>query len=289
MILDFAKFKDVFETTKGPGYPTYKPKYGKSAQTPIKNKIKVFTMPPSGGVFGKRVLKHYGLGAEGKGQAICPKTLGNANSCPVCEWIAAAHDSGDPLKVKKADSLRQGERFYLFVADIDLLEKENKKFVGVYDAPPSIYRKIVSDMVANDFDFTEWKSPVLEISGHEQGVGKPKKLEISIALHKMSAQIIELDPKEWLDLFPNEADLVKIPTPEQLSALLHGKEDDEQDSKWEKEEKKPEEKKEEPKLDLKTQLQQEKKEEPKAEEKKEVPAASSEPKKRPTLDDLLKK
>ena len=299
MIQNFQKFAELFEQSKGPGYPTYKPQYGKSAQTPAKNKIKVFSMPPTGGVFGKRVLKHYGLGNEGKGSALCPKTTGNSNSCPVCDWIAAAHESDDPVKVKKADKLRASERYYIFVANIDLLQKENKKYVGVYDAPPTIYRKIVSDMISNDYDFTEWKSPVLEITAYEQGQNKPKKLEIGVSLHKMSAEILELDPKEWLELFPKEEDLVKIPSPKLLSSLLHGKEeeDDEAGAKWDDSEK-AEVAESTPPVYLKSQLAKEKSE-PEPEQKKADPAksepAKSEPAKtdttkaRPTLDDLLNK
>ena len=218
-IIDMAAMKQKFEASRSAGYPVYKPKYGTGKDNVIENKVKLFSWPPEGGQLGKRVFRHNALGGDGKKTAYCLKTFGPNNFCPICDFVERASKSNDPVMVARAEKIAQKERYNMFVADLDVLDKDKKKFVGVYDSSPGFYRRCVQEMASEDYDFTAWESLPVKIICYRRGQNLPSSVEFGTGM-----RAITLDKDEWLPLIPKIDVVLRAPTPETLTMLLEGRE-----------------------------------------------------------------
>ncbi len=291
-ITDMAAMKRKFEATKSNSGSMWKPKYGANKEEAHENKVKVFSWPPTGGQLGKRVFFHYGLGSDGKKKAICPRTNGIAHKCAACDFIDEAGKSQDPAMVKRAENIKQVERFMILVADLDLYDASKKKYVGAYDCSPNIYRKLMQQMTSENYDFTAWTSLPVKIVGYRRGPGNPSSVELAYGIKEVT-----LVPDEWLPVVPNLAAIVLPPSPEVMQLLVDGKELDEDEPDTTTEEAAPTTTKAEPapvekKVEAKPEPVEEKKEAPvetKTEAPTETAAAPAQPKAKMSLQDLLKK
>lgn len=229
MAVDLNDLKKKFEAAKGAsfGFQSWKPKYGAGKNTPEVSRIKLLSWPPDSenGATGKKVFKHYTLGPEGKDQVICPKTNGMQHPCPVCEEIERLLATGDSLDAKRAEKIKRVERYQLLVVDLDLLEKENKKVVGIFDAAAGYSRRIMSLMLGDWGDFTTWESNVMVLTGYNQGQNLPKKLDFDGSPKKVT-----LDPKEWLPLVPKLNELFIPKSYADISKLVHGEVPDQEEA-----------------------------------------------------------
>lgn len=229
MPVDLKDLKKKFDAAKsaGFGFQSWKPKYGPGKNAPEVNKIKLLSWPPDSenGATGKKVFKHYTLGPEGKDQAVCPKTNGLQHPCPVCEEIERLLATGDALDAKRAEKIKRVERYQLLVIDLDLLEKEGKKVVGIFDAAAGYARRIASLMLGDWGDFTTWESNTMALTGWNQGQNLPKKLEFD-----GSPKRVSLDPKEWLPLVPKLDELFIPKSYAEISKLVHGDTPDQEEA-----------------------------------------------------------
>lgn len=225
MPTDIGKVKEQLANMQGLGFLPYKPEYGPSKDKPKENRIKLFSWPPQGGQLAKRVLKHYGLGSEGKAQVVCPKTFGPTQVCPVCAWVDAANKSEDSTLIERAKKLRNSERYMQIVVDYDeLTAKEPKENVRIFDCAPQVHRKVMETMVSQDHDFTAWESALVCLTCYAVGPNVPKRADFSVALENMKPLFVKFDPQKWLPLMPDLEGLLVAPTAEKLQKLLDGEE-----------------------------------------------------------------
>lgn len=228
MPTDIAKVKEQLANMQGLGFLPYRPEYGPSKDKPKENRIKLFSWPPEGGQVAKRVLKHYGLGHDGKAQIICPRTFGPMHACPVCAWVDAANKSEDNTLIARAKKLRNSERYMQLVVDYDeLTGKEQKEVVRIWDCPPQVHRKIMETMVGQDHDFTAWESALVCLTCYSVGPAVPKRADFSVAMQAMKPLIVKFDSAKWLPLMPDLEGLFVAPSPEKLQKLLDGEDDGE--------------------------------------------------------------
>jgi len=223
-ITDMQALKERFAASSRGGYHEWKPKYGADKDHAIENKIKLFSWPPEGGQLGKRVYQHGALGADGKKTAFCMKTFGVANFCPVCDYIDRAGKSQDAGAIARAEKLAQRERYLMIVADLDALDKEKTKVVGIYNSSPGFYRRCIQEMTSENYDFTGWTSLPVKIICHRRGPGLPSSVEFGTAMREVT-----LDPAEWMPLMPKLDQVIAAPPPNSLVLLLEGREMDETD------------------------------------------------------------
>lgn len=228
MPVDLDQIKQQLENMSGLPFNIIRLKYGPNKDHPFENKLKLLSWPPTGGQLAKKVYKHFGLGPDGYQQAICPKTFGNNEDCPVCNWVDASSRSDDPTLAERIKKLTKGERYMQLCIDWNAFEEEKdpakKMRVGIYDCPPKVHRMIMQTMASQDYDFTLWESALVSVMGYENGPGLPKGVDFKVAMKQMKPEIVELNPEDWLPLVPDLDDAVKSPAPAQLAFLLEGKE-----------------------------------------------------------------
>jgi|SRR6266853_4222091 len=291
-MIDLQEIQKELDNASPLGYKSYKPIYGPSKDKPHENKIKLLSWPPEKGTLAKKVQKHYGLGSDGKRQAICPKTYGHKNVCPICSFIEAATAGGDASLIKRASELGPRERFLQLVInweEVQQLERgESDKMpqVEIYDSPPKVHRDIMQAMATQKHDFTAYKSALVSLICYNQGVGVAKAVSFTITMEQMVPKIVEIDPKQWLPLVPDLEDASRALSPEKLQALLDG--DDDSNSPQESEVKPAAEKEDSIPMQHPTDKKPEPaKEDPKKEEPKPQQAIAAPAAKKKTLADII--
>lgn len=77
-------------------------------------------------VFYSEGFLHFSLGADGKKVATCPKTFGDKNACPICEYVAQLQKSKSKNDKKLADQIKAKRRIYINVLSRDDEEEAPK-------------------------------------------------------------------------------------------------------------------------------------------------------------------
>lgn len=224
-ILDMQAMKERFEASAKKTWPEFKPTYGPDKDHPHENKLKLFSWPPEGGHLGKRIFQHGSLGADGKKTAYCLKTFGANQNCPICAYIEAAAKSDDPVVLARAEKMGQRERYLMLVGNLDLLDKEKKKVVAIYNSAPQFYRRCIQEMSSENYDFTAWKSNPVKLICFRQGQNKPSSVTFGVAMRE-----VELSAAEWMPLMPDLSLVIVPPSPKSLTLLLEGREMEEDDA-----------------------------------------------------------
>lgn len=221
MAVDLAAMRKKFDAMKNlneeRGFSMFRPKYGKSKNDVAEARLKLWSWPPNGGELAKKLFLHFKLGTEHKDRAVCPKTYGMNNPCPVCEFIEAAEASGEPALLKRALDVKRQERYYMFVTDWDAYEKEGKKHVLVYDAAGNTFRKVMRMMLGDWGDFTLPSSNLLTLITYEQGANLPKAVDL-----QGSPKTVQLNLAEWLPCFPKWDNICQPETVHKLTTMLYG-------------------------------------------------------------------
>ena len=62
---------------------------------------------------------HFGVGEEGKNMVTCPKTFGEHNRCPICEYVDQLRKSKDKNDKALAERIGRRKRVYINVIDRD--------------------------------------------------------------------------------------------------------------------------------------------------------------------------
>jgi hypothetical protein len=228
MSVDMDEVKSWLENASPLGFKSFKPTYGADKTKPHENRLKLFSWPPERGPLAIKVMKHFGLGADGKRQAICPKTYGIKHACPICDFISAAVASQDASLLNKAKELGARERYYQLCLNWDAIEKEPtaQHVVEIYDCPPKVHRDIMQTMATQKHDFTAFEhSAIIALSCYSQGLGKPKAVDFKVCQENLATKFVDINWEEWKSKMPDLEEARKPLSPARLQALLDGEED----------------------------------------------------------------
>ena len=151
---------------------------------PGKNIRRVLWPKGNNELFFTEGFVHFGVGPEGKTMVTCPKTWGEDERCPICEYVDKLRKSKDEDDKKLASQLVRRKRDYMNVIDRDGDSEEPK----VLPCGPTVVKAILDVMC--DPDYADVTDPIVgrdvTISKNGQGlqttytvIAKPKETPAS--------------------------------------------------------------------------------------------------------------
>lgn len=168
---------------------------------------------------------HFGVGPEGKTMVTCPKTYGENERCPICEYVDKLRKSKDEDDKKLASQLVRRKRDYMNVIDRDGDNEEPK----VLPCGPTVVKAILDVMCDPDYaDVTDPKEGRdITISKNGQGLQTTYTVIAKPNVTPASSVYSEEELEEKM------ADLDKFFTRksyEELEDLLYGRDSADEDT-----------------------------------------------------------
>lgn len=167
---------------------------------------------------------HFGVGSEGKTMVTCPKTWGENERCPICEYVDKLRKSKDEDDKKLASQLGRRKRDYMNVIDRDGDSEEPK----VLPCGPTVVKAILDVMCDPDYaDVTDPKGG-RDVTISKNGQGLQTTYTVIAKPNVTPASSVYSDE----ELEEKMADLNKFfsrKSYEELEDILYGRDSDSND------------------------------------------------------------
>lgn len=85
----------------------------------------------------------------------CPRLFDNSE-CPICEYVEDLASSGDERKEDEASKMKARPRHPMIVVDMDQAREEGVATPKIYEAPVSVYFKILENSTSTRFDMSDF-------------------------------------------------------------------------------------------------------------------------------------
>lgn len=175
---------------------------------------------------------HFGLGADGKSVATCPKTWGSKEKCPICEYVEQLQKSKNKDDKKLADDIKAKRRIYINVLNRDDDDEETPKVlpIGV-----TILKGLLETICDADYGDITDPEEGRDITITRKGQGL--KTEYTVLPKPKSSVVSESKTTDELEEEMTDLDSLFIKKSyEELEAILNGEEHDSDDEEDEDEE-----------------------------------------------------
>lgn len=167
---------------------------------------------------------HFGLGADGKSVATCPKTWGSKEKCPICEYVDQLQASKNKDDQKLAKDIKAKRRIYINVINRDDEEETPKVLpIGV-----TILKGLLETICDADYGDITDPEDGRDITITRKGQGL--KTEYSVLPKPKSSEASENQTPEEIEQAMTDLDSLFIKKSyEELQAILDGEDIDSDD------------------------------------------------------------
>lgn len=167
---------------------------------------------------------HFGLGADGKSVATCPKTWGSKEKCPICEYVDQLQASKNKDDQKLAKDIKAKRRIYINVLNRDDEEETPKVLpIGV-----TILKGLLETICDADYGDITDPEDGRDITITRKGQGL--KTEYSVLPKPKSSEVSESQTPEEIEEAMTDLDSLFIKKSyEELQAILDGEDVDSDD------------------------------------------------------------
>ena len=165
---------------------------------------------------------HFGLGADGKSVATCPKTWGSKEKCPICEYVEELQKSKSKEDKKLADDIKAKRRIYINVISRDDDEETPKVLpIGV-----TILKGLLETICDADYGDITDPEEGRDVTITRKGQGM--KTEYSVLPKPKSSEVSETQTPEEIEEEMTDLDSLFVKKSyEELEAILNGEDDEE--------------------------------------------------------------
>lgn len=165
---------------------------------------------------------HFGLGADGKSVATCPKTWGSKEKCPICEYVEELQKSKSKEDKKLADDIKAKRRIYINVISRDDDEETPKVLpIGV-----TILKGLLETICDADYGDITDPEEGRDVTITRKGQGM--KTEYSVLPKPKSSEVSETQTPEEIEEEMTDLDSLFVKKSyEELEAILNGGDDEE--------------------------------------------------------------
>lgn len=167
---------------------------------------------------------HFGLGADGKSVATCPKTWGSKEKCPICEYVEQLQASKNKDDQKLAKDIKAKRRIYINVLNRDDEEETPKVLpIGV-----TILKGLLETICDADYGDITDPEDGRDITITRKGQGL--KTEYSVLPKPKSSEASESQTPEEIEEAMTDLDSLFIKKSyEELQAILDGEDTEDED------------------------------------------------------------
>lgn len=167
---------------------------------------------------------HFGLGADGKSVATCPKTWGSKEKCPICEYVDQLQASKNKDDQKLAKDIKAKRRIYINVINRDDEEETPKVLpIGV-----TILKGLLETICDADYGDITDPEDGRDITITRKGQGL--KTEYSVLPKPKSSEASENQTPEEIEQAMTDLDSLFIKKSyEELQTILDGEDIDSDD------------------------------------------------------------
>ena len=167
---------------------------------------------------------HYSLGREGKTVVTCPKTFGNKERCPICEYVEQLQQSKSKNDKELANNIKAKRKIYINVINRDGDDETPKVLpIGV-----TILKGILETICDADYGDITDPEDGRDITITRKGTGL--KTEYSVLPKPKSSEVSEEQtPDEIEEEMTDLESLFVKKSYEELEDILNGEENDEDD------------------------------------------------------------
>lgn len=165
---------------------------------------------------------HFGLGADGKSVATCPKTWGIKEKCPICEYVEELQKSKSKEDKKLADDIKAKRRIYINVISRDDDEETPKVLpIGV-----TILKGLLETICDADYGDITDPEEGRDVTITRKGQGM--KTEYSVLPKPKSSEVSETQTPEEIEEEMTDLDSLFVKKSyEELEAILNGEDEEE--------------------------------------------------------------
>lgn len=165
---------------------------------------------------------HFGLGADGKSVATCPKTWGSKEKCPICEYVEELQKSKSKEDKKLADDIKAKRRIYINVISRDDDEETPKVLpIGV-----TILKGLLETICDADYGDITDPEEGRDVTITRKGQGM--KTEYSVLPKPKSSEVSETQTPEEIEEEMTDLDSLFVKKSyEELEAILNGEDEEE--------------------------------------------------------------
>lgn len=168
---------------------------------------------------------HFGLGAEGKSVATCPKTFGSKERCPICEYVEELQQSKSKEDRKLADNIKAKRRIYINV----ISREDDEETPKVLPIGVTILKGILETICDPDYGDITDPEEGRDITITRKGQGL--KTEYSVLPKPKSSEVSEtMTPEEIEEEMTDLDSLFVKKSYEELEAILNGEEEDDEEN-----------------------------------------------------------
>lgn len=170
---------------------------------------------------------HFGVGEEGKNMVTCPKTFGEHNRCPICEYVDQLRKSKDKNDKALAERIGRRKRVYINVIDRDDDSDEDEP--KVLPIGITILKALLDTMCDPDYgDITNPKEG-RDVTITKKGQGL--KTEYNVLPKPVTSPASKtLSEDELEDKMADLEALFKEQSYDELAEMLHSGEDSDEDT-----------------------------------------------------------